>query len=159
MKKRAKWFFDAILIGLLSLAVSVFGEPMPQNLAAQTQTPASDDGQKSEQTNINSSGDKATSTAPSNATPPAQTNSQTQNQPSPQTESPGSVPTGAAGAQAAPAKGAPASRMVGSAIAPAKQSNHRALLIKVGVIAGACIAVGIVIGLSKASPSKPPGAQ
>jgi hypothetical protein len=33
------------------------------------------------------------------------------------------------------------------------------LLIKVGLIAGACIAVGVVVGLSKASPYKPPGAH
>lgn len=158
MSKRTKWFFDGILIGLLSISVSVFGEPMPQNLAAQTLTRASDDAQKSQTANSDSSDSGAPPSKQANPTPPAQTTPEAPNQPSPQTEPAGSVPTGAAGAKAAAAKGAPASRMVGAAIAPAKQRNHHSLLIKVGLIAGACIAVGVVVGLSKASPSKPPGA-
>ena len=83
MSKRSKWLFDVILIGLLSISVSMFGEPMPQNLAAQTQTPASDDAQRSQQTNSNSSDGNLTSTTQSNTTSSAQTNQQAPNQPSP----------------------------------------------------------------------------
>ncbi len=75
-----------------------------------------------------------------------------------QAQNPSAVPSGAAGAKAAPAKGAPASRPVGSAIAPAKQRERRSLLIKVGLVAGACVAVGTAVALSKGSPSRPPGA-
>src|SRR4029077_6348391 len=75
-----------------------------------------------------------------------------------QAQNPSSVPSGAAGAKAAPAKGAPASRPGGSAIAPAKQRERRSLLIKVGLVAGACVAVGTAFALSKGSPSRPPGA-
>jgi hypothetical protein len=87
--------------------------------------------------------------------PPAQ---QKQNDSAGQTQNPAPVPSGAAGAKATPAKGAPASRPVGSAIAPAKQKERRSLLIKVGLIAGACVAVGTAVALSKGSPSRPPGA-
>jgi hypothetical protein len=75
-----------------------------------------------------------------------------------QPQNPGSVPSGAAGAKAPTVRGAPASRTVGAAIAPAKQRQRRSLLIKVGLVAGACVAVGSAFALSKASPSKPPGA-
>lgn len=66
-------------------------------------------------------------------------------------------PTGAAGAKAAPVKGAPAAKPVGAAVAPVRQRGHRSLLIKLGLIAGAGIAVGTVVALSERSPSRPPG--
>jgi hypothetical protein len=75
-----------------------------------------------------------------------------------QQQNPESVPSGAAGAKAPTVKGAPAARPVGAAIAPAKTRRRRSLLIKAGLIAGACVAVGSAFALSKGSPSKPPGA-
>jgi hypothetical protein len=51
--------------------------------------------------------------------------------------------------------GVAASRPAGAAIAPAKQKRTRSILIKVGVLVGAAVAVGTVAGLSMASPSKP----
>jgi hypothetical protein len=75
-----------------------------------------------------------------------------------QPQNPDSVPSGAAGAKAPTVRGAPASRTVGAAIAPAKQRQRRSFLIKAGLVAGACVAVGTAFALSKASPSKPPGA-
>lgn len=67
------------------------------------------------------------------------------------------APTGAAGAKTAPAKGAPAAEPVGAAVASVRQHSHRSLLIKVGLLVGAGVAVGTVIALSEKSPSRPPG--
>ena len=68
------------------------------------------------------------------------------------------APSGAAGAKAANVKGTPAAQPVGAAVAPAKQRGHRSLLIKVGLIAAAAVAVGTVVALSEKSPTRPPGA-
>jgi hypothetical protein len=68
------------------------------------------------------------------------------------------APSGAAGAKAANAKGAPVAQPVGAAVAPARQRGHRSLLIKLGLLAGAGIAVGTVVALSEKSPTRPPGA-
>jgi hypothetical protein len=68
------------------------------------------------------------------------------------------TPSGAAGAKAANVKGAPVAQPVGAAVAPARQRGHRSLLIKIGLLAGAGIAVGTVVALSEKSPTRPPGA-
>ena len=64
-------------------------------------------------------------------------------------------PVGAAAAPYEPTLGIAASRPAGAAIAPAKQRRVRTILISLGVIAGAGIAVGSVAALSHGSPSKP----
>jgi hypothetical protein len=74
-----------------------------------------------------------------------------------QTQQQTNAPTGAAGAKRAPVKGTPAAQPAGAAVAPVKQRGHRSLLIKLGLIAGAAIAVGAAIALSEKSPSRPPG--
>jgi hypothetical protein len=43
------------------------------------------------------------------------------------------------------------------AIAPAKQHRTRAFWVKMGAIAGAGVALGTTLGLSKGTSSKPPG--
>src|ERR1700693_503779 len=68
-------------------------------------------------------------------------------------------PTGTAAAQARKLSGNAASRPAGAAIAPAKQRQVRSFLIKMGVIAGAGVAIGTVAALSKGSPSRPPGTR
>jgi hypothetical protein len=68
-------------------------------------------------------------------------------------------PSGTAAAQAGKVSGSAGSRPAGAAIAPAKQRQVRSLVIKLGAIAGAGIALGTVAALSKGSPAKPPGAQ
>lgn len=68
-------------------------------------------------------------------------------------------PVGTAAAQAAKTRGGVASKPAGAAIAPAKQKRTRSLLIKLGLIAGAGVAVGSVYALQKGSPSRPPGAH
>jgi anti-anti-sigma regulatory factor len=64
-------------------------------------------------------------------------------------------PEGTAVAQPVVATGVAASRPAGVAIAPAKQRRTRSILIKVGTILGAGVAVGTVVALSNASPSRP----
>jgi hypothetical protein len=51
--------------------------------------------------------------------------------------------------------GVAASRPAGAVIAPAKQRRTRSFVIKLGVLIGACAAVGTVVALSSASPSQP----
>jgi len=53
--------------------------------------------------------------------------------------------------------GVAASRPAGIAIAPAKQHRGRAFWVKMGAIAGAGVALGTTLGLSKGTSSKPPG--
>lgn len=65
------------------------------------------------------------------------------------------APVGTAAAPYVKALGVPASRPAGAAIAPAKQRRTRSILIKVGVLLGAGIAIGTVAAASSASPSRP----
>jgi hypothetical protein len=64
-------------------------------------------------------------------------------------------PVGTAAAPYEKTTGVAASRPAGAVIAPAKQRRARSILIRVGVIVGAAVAVGTVVALSKASPSRP----
>jgi hypothetical protein len=68
-------------------------------------------------------------------------------------------PQGAAAARVQPTTGTAASQPAGAAIAPARQKRSRSFLIRMGVLAGATIAVGTVVALSSASPGKPPGSR
>ena len=89
------------------------------------------------------------------AAPSPQTTTSTQaTQPVTQREN----PAGAAAAEKGVTRGGAASKPAGTAIAPAKQRQVRSLLIKLGLVAAAGVAVGTVLGLSKGSPTSPPGA-
>ena len=153
--------FNVLLVALLSTAVSLSAEPLPQSSqeSIQTEPPRPLHDSQPAQPTSPSSGNSANT--PSSELPDAPTPAQPVQQKQDdagQAQNPSTVPSGAAGAKAAPAKGAPASRPVGSAIAPAKQRERRSLLIKVGLVAGACVAVGTAFALSKGSPARPPGA-
>jgi hypothetical protein len=65
------------------------------------------------------------------------------------------APVGTAVAPYEKGLGIAASRPAGAVIAPAKQRRSRSFVIKVGLIIGAAVAVGTVVGLSSASPSRP----
>ena len=105
-------------------------------------------------------------TAPAENTAPSQP-AQTQSNELP--NSPGSVrpqqpagterPAGTAAAEIGNASGIVASKPAGVAIAPAKQRQSRSLLIKLGAVIGAGVAIGTVMALSNASPSRPPNSQ
>jgi hypothetical protein len=72
-----------------------------------------------------------------------------------QKEEPMQQPLGAATAEGVPTVGGAASRPAGMAIAPSKQNQKRSLLIKVGLIAAAGIAIGTVVALSKGTSAQP----
>lgn len=93
-----------------------------------------------------------------------QSSSQSQNQtpPPPPVQNPNQPPqkpVGTAAAEAPGTSGLAASEPSGAAIAPAKQHRARTLIIKVGALVGAGIAVGTIAALTMATPSKPPGAH
>lgn len=68
-------------------------------------------------------------------------------------------PQGAAAARVQPTTGTAASQPAGAALAPARQKRSHSFLIRMGILAGATIAVGSVVALSSGSPSKPPGSK
>jgi len=68
-------------------------------------------------------------------------------------------PVGTAAAEAPKVSGITAAEPAGVAIAPAKQRRVRTMVLKVGAIVGAGAALGVIIALSEATPSKPPGAR
>jgi hypothetical protein len=68
-------------------------------------------------------------------------------------------PVGTAAAEAPKVNGVTAAQPAGVAIAPAKQRRVRTIVLKVGALVGAGAAVGTVIALTAATPSKPPGAH
>lgn len=68
-------------------------------------------------------------------------------------------PVGTAAAEAPKVSGITAAQPAGVAIAPAKQKRVRTIALKVGAIIGAGAALGAVIALTEATPSKPPGAH
>jgi len=77
-----------------------------------------------------------------------------QAQPSQQNSEP-QQPVGTAAAPYEKPVGVPGSRPAGAAIAPAKQRRVRAVVVKVSLLLAGAAAVGAVVGLSKASHSKP----
>jgi hypothetical protein len=68
-------------------------------------------------------------------------------------------PVGTAAAEAPRVTGITAAQPAGVAIAPAKQRRVRTIVLRVGAIVGAGAALGTVIALTAATPSKPPGAH
>lgn len=68
-------------------------------------------------------------------------------------------PVGTAAAEGPRVTGVTAAQTAGAAIAPAKQRRVRTVVLKVGAILGAGAAIGTVVALSAATPSKPPGAH
>ncbi|HTX76535.1 MAG TPA: hypothetical protein VMD29_10045 [Terracidiphilus sp.] len=64
-------------------------------------------------------------------------------------------PVGTAAGPVTQPAGVAGARPAGAAIAPAKQRRVHALFIRVAIIVAAVGATGAVIGLSKASPSRP----
>ena len=93
---------------------------------------------------------------PDNPQPAEQAQQPAPPQPAPaQQQDTSHKPVGTAAAPYERTMGVAASRPAGAAIAPAKQRRVRTILISMGVIAGAAIAVGSVAALSHGSPSRP----
>jgi hypothetical protein len=68
-------------------------------------------------------------------------------------------PVGTAVAEPIRTTGIAAARPAGAALAPGKQRRTRSILIRVGVIVGAGVAVGTTFALSRGSPGRPPGSH
>jgi cytoskeletal protein RodZ len=79
--------------------------------------------------------------------------------PQSQAQPSGQRPVGTAAAEAPDASGIAASQPAGIAMAPAKQRRTRTLILRMGAIIGAGVAVGSVVALTEATSSKPPGAH
>jgi hypothetical protein len=99
-----------------------------------------------------------TASPQSGGTPPNQTGSAQTPADQDQSQKP-QRPVGTAAAEAPTVSGVTAAQPAGVAIAPAKQRRVRTLVLKVGAIVGAGVAVGSVIALTAATSSKPPGAH
>lgn len=83
-------------------------------------------------------------------------------QSAPSTESQDSKPqrpVGTAAAEAPVVSGTTAAEPAGVAVAPAKQRRVRTIVLKMGAIIGAGVAIGTVVALSAGTSSKPPGAH
>jgi hypothetical protein len=87
--------------------------------------------------------------------PASQPQSQSPQSPSQQPQR----PVGTAAAETSNAGGVAASQPAGVAIAPAKQRRVRTIVLRVGALVGAGVAVGTVVALTQATSSKPPGAH
>ena len=85
--------------------------------------------------------------------------SESPQKPSAEPQPPFQKPVGTAAAGVIPATGVAASQPAGVAIAPAKQRRVRTIILRTGAIIGAGLAVGSVVALTEATPSKPPGAH
>src|ERR1041384_1676233 len=151
--------------GILVLSLVAIPEMASAQQSAATDQQQQSNPTSSQQTQTASPVHPAT-TAPAENTAPSQP-AQTQSNELP--NSPGSVrpqqppgterPIGPAAAEIGNASGIVASKPAGVAIAPAKQHQSRSLLIKLGELIGAGVAIGTVMALSNASPSRPPNSQ
>ena len=145
----------------LGCAQQPAGSPPAQApTAASTGTPPAGQGQGNAQASpqeTNSSNHQPTVELPEN---PGRSNAPTPaaNPPAPsqQPQEQKPEPNGTAVAPQVQTSGGAASKPAGVALAPPKQRRARSLLIKLGVLAGAGIAIGTVAGLSAASPSHVP---
>jgi len=87
---------------------------------------------------------------PQTSNPPAATPQNSTAQPQ---QNGATAPVGTAAAPYEKGIGVAASRPAGAVIAPAKQRRTRSILIRVGLIVAAGVAIGTVVALSNASPS------
>jgi len=159
MKTVSSWLYRPIAIGLVLLVTAQFGlsaaaqevPPAQQPAPAPIQGPSSAS-TSSNATQIASLPDNPTPVAPQTAPASQQENS---SQTTPQQQNAPAQPLGTAAAPSEPASGVAASRPAGAAIAPAKQKRSRTFAIRIALIVGAAVAVGTVVALSSASPSRP----
>jgi len=162
------WLRRQIAGTLLLLLIAPFAHasPFPQQEANPSpQVEGVSSSQANSQDADSGAKNSNTEPSPSEALPnsPGTVRSQDQlsseQQPSSKLQSGTQEPLGTAVAPPVKTTGVAASRPAGAAIAPAKQRRSRSILIKVSAIVGAGVAVGTVVGLSRASPSRAPGSR
>ena len=148
-----------------ALALSCFQAAVLPASAQQTAPSAVDqqtpDQQPSSSNPQQSSADPQSATQQQAAPPaaPSSSNDSLPQAPEPQPLNTPQKPVGTAAAETPNASGIAASQPAGVAIAPAKQRRVRTIVLKVGALVGAGVAVGAVVALTRATPSKPPGAH
>jgi CHASE3 domain sensor protein len=147
MNISAYWLRRKVALGLaVVLAVPLGGSA---TVFAQQATP------NQQQTGVSSS-QPLSHNSDANAAGTSQTsNGQSDNSSASQEQKGPPAPVGTAVAPYEKGIGVAASRPAGAVIAPAKQRRTRSFVIKVGLLIGAAVAVGTVVALSNASPSKP----
>ena len=167
MRISASWQQRQIAGCLVLLLAAPFAEaastqPQPAPTGQQTATAPATPSQNSDSAtgNANAATSQPAATSSSSSAPSSTDESQEQSSatlPSaPQQQQNGtSNPVGTAVAPYEKATGVAASRPAGAVVAPAKQKRSRSFLIRVGLIVGACVAVGTVVALSAGSPSRP----
>ncbi|HWF67040.1 MAG TPA: hypothetical protein VN670_07035 [Acidobacteriaceae bacterium] len=133
-------------------AVQSQAEPAAQSQQAQPQAQPETSGSD---TTRPATGATAASLAEQNSPPPQISEGPPPSAPEQQQQNNPTAPVGTAAAPYEKPLGTPASRPAGAVIAPAKQKRTRSILIRVAVVVGAAVAIGTVVGLSKASPSRP----
>jgi hypothetical protein len=160
--RRVVWCL-AVSCGISALAPNCVAElpDSPGSTVAQAQVQSQDkdkekDQQPSSATTVSSEPSPVTV-----AQAVAQDTSQNTSSPASKTQETqsGQKPVGTAAAGSVPSTGIAASQPAGTAIAPGKQRRVRSLVLKVGAIIGAGVAVGTIAGLTLATSSKPPGAR
>ena len=97
--------------------------------------------------------------APQTATPASPQTGSSPNEASQDQAQKPQRPVGTAAAEAPKVSGVTAAQPAGVAIAPAKQRRVRTIVLRVGALIGAGVAVGTVVALTAGTPSKPPGAK
>jgi hypothetical protein len=139
-----------IVCGLLIAVLSGAAEPLLAQESSAPQSSGQTQNPPQPPIELPDSPGRSTQQAP----PAQQTPGQPQNGSAPQSNGP--QPSGTAAAPSVPVTGGAASQPAGVAIAPPKQRQIRSLLIKLGFIAGAGVALGTVAALTAASPSHVP---
>jgi hypothetical protein len=149
---------------LLASPLTLAAAPAPQQPAAQQRASAQQLpdapvplAQSSAPASSASSGASETALAQPPALP-GESSSQAQQAPGTQDldqQNQAQKPVGTAAGPVTQPAGVAGARPAGAAIAPAKQRRVHALFIRVAIIVAAVGATGAVIGLSKASPSRP----
>jgi cytoskeletal protein RodZ len=143
-------FFGFVIAGLLLVEPAILSAQEPGGAPASepsVQQPSSSDSTKSDSELPESPGaTQVREDSTSAPVPSPSTQAQTETQPG-----------GTAAAPAIPVSGNAVSRPAGVAVAPPKQRQSRSFLIKLGLIAGAGVALGSVAALSMSSPARVPG--
>jgi len=156
-----------VLVSLPSLSTTALGaiaQQQDSSASQSTNTTSSDNdpprNSSSRATNMNGAPSEPATLPDSPGSARLQALAQTPQSDGQQSSSKGTQePVGTAAAESIETTGVAASNPAGAAIAPAKQRRTRSILIKVGALVGAGVAIGTVAALSSASPSRPPGAR
>jgi len=150
MKTVTGWFYRQIAIALALLLAAPLGVAAvtPQQQAPPQQSvPAAPP--------ANPASEVASLPDSPNPVPEQDAPQQQPTQASTQQQSTNPQTMGTAAAPAEPANGVAASKPAGAAIAPAKQKRTRSFAIKLSLLIGGAVAIGTVVALSSASPSRP----